>query len=222
MEEVWKDYMSLQPSTGNHAAAASLYHYQRRQQQQSPPSPPCSSSSYRGAGILLQDFLASAPMPLSLPSPPQPPTPPPLPPTVLSLSSTLEFTYLGGSSASGDDSRDLMPPSDIMFGAFPPVAPRLMHSNCGGGGGGVGGDRRQRRMIKNRESAARSRARKQAYTNELELKLQKLRQENAVLLQRHRDLHVRLAATAQVPDRRPSAQRCRSAPPALDIIFNEM
>ncbi|PSR86492.1 ABSCISIC ACID-INSENSITIVE 5-like protein, partial [Actinidia chinensis var. chinensis] len=42
-------------------------------------------------------------------------------------------------------------------------------------------ERRQRRMIKNRESAARSRARKQAYTAELELELNQLRAENARL-----------------------------------------
>lgn len=42
-------------------------------------------------------------------------------------------------------------------------------------------ERRQRRMIKNRESAARSRARKQAYTVELEAELNQLREENAQL-----------------------------------------
>ncbi|CAN6200346.1 unnamed protein product [Urochloa humidicola] len=39
-------------------------------------------------------------------------------------------------------------------------------------------ERRQKRMIKNRESAARSRARKQAYTNELENKIALLEAEN--------------------------------------------
>ncbi|KAG2647716.1 ABSCISIC ACID-INSENSITIVE 5-like protein 3 isoform X1 [Panicum virgatum] len=39
-------------------------------------------------------------------------------------------------------------------------------------------ERRQKRMIKNRESAARSRARKQAYTNELENKVARLEEEN--------------------------------------------
>ncbi|CAL1374019.1 unnamed protein product [Linum trigynum] len=39
-------------------------------------------------------------------------------------------------------------------------------------------ERRQKRMIKNRESAARSRARKQAYTNELENKVSGLEEEN--------------------------------------------
>ncbi|KAK1650483.1 hypothetical protein QYE76_068288 [Lolium multiflorum] len=39
-------------------------------------------------------------------------------------------------------------------------------------------ERRKKRMIKNRESAARSRARKQAYTNELENKISLLEEEN--------------------------------------------
>ncbi|CAL9057778.1 unnamed protein product [Musa banksii] len=39
-------------------------------------------------------------------------------------------------------------------------------------------ERRQKRMIKNRESAARSRARRQAYTNELENKVVLLEEEN--------------------------------------------
>ncbi|KAI3447472.1 hypothetical protein Pfo_004137 [Paulownia fortunei] len=44
-------------------------------------------------------------------------------------------------------------------------------------------ERRQRRMIKNRESAARSRARKQAYTVELEAELNQLKEENTHLKQ---------------------------------------
>ncbi|XP_022995111.1 ABSCISIC ACID-INSENSITIVE 5-like protein 1 [Cucurbita maxima] len=43
--------------------------------------------------------------------------------------------------------------------------------------------RRQHRMIKNRESAARSRARKQAYTVELEAELNQLKEENVKLKQ---------------------------------------
>ncbi|KAK4795150.1 hypothetical protein SAY86_013144 [Trapa natans] len=46
-------------------------------------------------------------------------------------------------------------------------------------------DRRQRRMIKNRESAARSRARKQAYTMELEAEIAKLKEENEELRKKH-------------------------------------
>ncbi|XP_054783949.1 ABSCISIC ACID-INSENSITIVE 5-like protein 2 isoform X2 [Prosopis cineraria] len=46
-------------------------------------------------------------------------------------------------------------------------------------------ERRQKRMIKNRESAARSRARKQAYTNELEIKISHLEEENERLRRQH-------------------------------------
>ncbi|KAK7319875.1 hypothetical protein RJT34_04603 [Clitoria ternatea] len=58
-------------------------------------------------------------------------------------------------------------------------------------------ERRQRRMIKNRESAARSRARKQAYTFELEAEIRRLKELNQELqkkqaeiveLQKHKDL----------------------------------
>ncbi|CAA0809780.1 ABSCISIC ACID-INSENSITIVE 5-like protein 2 [Striga hermonthica] len=45
-------------------------------------------------------------------------------------------------------------------------------------------ERRQKRMIKNRESAARSRARKQAYTHELENKVTRLEEENERLKRR--------------------------------------
>ncbi|PKU86320.1 protein ABSCISIC ACID-INSENSITIVE 5 isoform X1 [Dendrobium catenatum] len=47
-------------------------------------------------------------------------------------------------------------------------------------------ERRQRRMIKNRESAARSRARKQAYTVELETELNILKEQNARLREEER------------------------------------
>ncbi|XP_043722671.1 bZIP transcription factor 12-like [Telopea speciosissima] len=46
---------------------------------------------------------------------------------------------------------------------------------------------RQRRMIKNRESAARSRERKQAYTTELESLVSQLEEENATLLKEQKE-----------------------------------
>ncbi|CAL5005763.1 unnamed protein product [Urochloa decumbens] len=49
-------------------------------------------------------------------------------------------------------------------------------------------ERRQRRMIKNRESAARSRARKQAYTMELEAEVQKLKELNAELQKKQEEI----------------------------------
>lgn len=49
-------------------------------------------------------------------------------------------------------------------------------------------ERRQRRMIKNRESAARSRARKQAYTLELEAEIAKLKEKNQELQDKQMEL----------------------------------
>ncbi|KAH9317205.1 hypothetical protein KI387_018974, partial [Taxus chinensis] len=49
-------------------------------------------------------------------------------------------------------------------------------------------ERRQRRMIKNRESAARSRARKQAYTVELEAEVTHLKEENMKLKKRQEEM----------------------------------
>ncbi|PSS19750.1 ABSCISIC ACID-INSENSITIVE 5-like protein [Actinidia chinensis var. chinensis] len=49
-------------------------------------------------------------------------------------------------------------------------------------------ERRQRRMIKNRESAARSRARKQAYTMELEAEVAKLKEENEELRKKQEEI----------------------------------
>ncbi|KAJ0249121.1 Basic-leucine zipper domain-containing protein [Hirschfeldia incana] len=49
-------------------------------------------------------------------------------------------------------------------------------------------ERRQRRMIKNRESAARSRARKQAYTLELEAEIEKLKKVNHELQRKQAEM----------------------------------
>ncbi|KAJ1297361.1 hypothetical protein BS78_01G369600 [Paspalum vaginatum] len=83
-------------------------------------------------------------------------------------------------------------PRPLGVGAAP-VLDALYHDVHGGGDGAKraaaeGGvaersnERRKKRMIKNRESAARSRARKQAYTNELENKIRLLEEENERLL----------------------------------------
>ncbi|KAL3642677.1 hypothetical protein CASFOL_013492 [Castilleja foliolosa] len=81
------------------------------------------------------------------------------------------------------------------LGIGSPVSPTSSSGPSHMEGGGFGGrrkrvidgpvervvERRQRRMIKNRESAARSRARKQAYTVELEAELNQLKEENEQL-----------------------------------------
>lgn len=71
-------------------------------------------------------------------------------------------------------------------------------------------ERRQKRMIKNRESAARSRARKQAYTNELEIKISRLEKENERLRKR-KELENKLPA-APPPEPKFQLRRTSSAP----------
>ncbi|KAG8078258.1 hypothetical protein GUJ93_ZPchr0007g5246 [Zizania palustris] len=70
-------------------------------------------------------------------------------------------------------------------------------------------ERRQKRMIKNRESAARSRARKQAYTNELENKVSRLEEENE-RLKRQKELDIILCAVP-VPEPKYQLRRASSA-----------
>ncbi|KAK3230784.1 hypothetical protein Dsin_002665 [Dipteronia sinensis] len=55
-------------------------------------------------------------------------------------------------------------------------------------------ERRQKRMIKNRESAARSRARKQAYTNQLELEVLQLRKTNGWLKKQKQEVEMLLSS----------------------------
>ncbi|XP_074570634.1 ABSCISIC ACID-INSENSITIVE 5-like protein 2 [Curcuma longa] len=71
-------------------------------------------------------------------------------------------------------------------------------------------ERRQKRMIKNRESAARSRARKQAYTNELENKVSRLEEENE-RLKKQKELD-QILMDLPVPEPRYQLRRTSSAP----------
>ncbi|CAD6218313.1 unnamed protein product [Miscanthus lutarioriparius] len=75
---------------------------------------------------------------------------------------------------------------------------------------GGGSDRRKKRMMKNRESAARSRARKQAYVRELERKVQMLQDENESLRVKYDQL--RVSVEVAVPIVRKTLQRMPSAP----------
>ncbi|KAJ4905095.1 ABSCISIC ACID-INSENSITIVE 5-like protein 2 [Raphanus sativus] len=72
-------------------------------------------------------------------------------------------------------------------------------------------ERKQKRMIKNRESAARSRARKQAYTQELEIKVSRLEAENE-RLRRQKEVE-KILPSAPPPDpKRQQLRRTSSAP----------
>ncbi|XP_042986977.1 protein FD isoform X1 [Carya illinoinensis] len=182
MEEVWKD-INL----------ASL------QDQETTPrfhQRPHSTSNFRN--VILQDFLAR---PFSKDPPPSMVStatetslygsaslvPPPA--TVLSLNSGSEFHFL-------DNTDPLMrPDSHLLSHPISNVSSFSSRFEALASTTGVpsfgqkrvqesdssSGDRRHKRMIKNRESAARSRARKQAYTNELELEVAHLMEENARL-----------------------------------------
>ncbi|KAM3390969.1 hypothetical protein ACQJBY_012551 [Aegilops geniculata] len=164
------------------------------------------AAPYRGAARP-QDYLAG-----SVPQAPR--TPPP----------HTALTSLGGTCAANSATSSGDDPAGCHFGfsASGGASKRAAVQPA------AGGDRRQRRMIKNRESAARSRARKQACTNEMELELAQLRRENRMLIQREQDfIKDRLAKAAQapVPDcssgstsstlqqkQQRQKQRCRSAP----------
>ncbi|KAL2464522.1 ABSCISIC ACID-INSENSITIVE 5-like protein 2 [Forsythia ovata] len=71
-------------------------------------------------------------------------------------------------------------------------------------------ERRQKRMIKNRESAARSRARKQAYTHELENKISRLEEENE-RLRRQKELE-KVLPSIPPPEPKYLLRRTRSGP----------
>ncbi|XP_057784219.1 bZIP transcription factor 27-like isoform X2 [Salvia miltiorrhiza] len=150
-------------------------------------------------GVILQDFFSKDPPPSSVPSP----SPPPPPPTMLTLS-----------SAAADHFGPLLfQPQPILHPtAFDAVVP----DDIAAAGkkrfpdfDRTSGDRRHKRMIKNRESAARSRARKQAYTNELELEVAHLLEENARLRKQQEKFYREAAAEHQ---KRKPLHRTSTAP----------
>ncbi|XP_076950679.1 protein FD-like [Bidens hawaiensis] len=191
MEEVWKD-INLSTTTTNHHTTTA-------------------GKGYRG--FVLQDFLAkpfsSNETPTIVSSPgygsPSPP------PQLLNLNS-------------GPDQLNFLTedePFDQVL-ASANSSSGLLGTNIGGmrilpatDRAASGGDRRHKRMIKNRESAARSRARKQsillprAYINELENEVERLKEENARLKRQQQQLQV--AITSQMTKKR-GLQRTLTAP----------
>ncbi|KAA8532011.1 hypothetical protein F0562_006847 [Nyssa sinensis] len=226
MEEVWKD-INL----------ASLHdQYPSREDSHT------TITNFRGGGTILQDFLArpfSKEPPTSVP--PRggygSPAPLPVPTTALSLNSSPDqFHFLGNSDP--HSSNFILPshpvsnvcPLNVPFDALPaPSSLPALGKKRVPESDNNSGDRRHKRMIKNRESAARSRARKQefsfllctlstyphmydfrdAYTNELELEVAHLMEENARLREQQQQLC--LAAAAQLPKKQ-SLHRTSTAP----------
>ncbi|KAJ3704128.1 hypothetical protein LUZ61_007833 [Rhynchospora tenuis] len=69
-------------------------------------------------------------------------------------------------------------------------------------------ERRQRRMIKNRESAARSRARKQAYMMELEAEVSKLKEQNKELQEKQVEMmKIEKAKVQEIMTQQPMSKR---------------
>ncbi|XP_020599958.1 protein FD-like [Phalaenopsis equestris] len=198
MEEVWKDInlstlvQDSRPATPSLSLEAPLSHK--------------STTSYRG--MILQDFLAGAfkDPPASSASGQLPHLP--LPPIVLSLNTSAflqpGFDYSGFQPGPPASAAAACGSDDIMVSHYPSKKRIVDDPSCISGDG-----RRHKRMIKNRESAARSRARKQAYTNELELQIAHLTQENAKLKKQNEEL--REAMAAEHPNRK-VLQRTSTAP----------
>ncbi|KAJ9703801.1 hypothetical protein PVL29_005184 [Vitis rotundifolia] len=215
MEEVWKD-INL----------ASLHDHPSREDLSVLPRPQNPHANFRG--MILQDFLAR-------PFNKEPPTSvasldqstvteariygslPPPPATVLSLNSGPEFHFLESSHPARPHSHLVQhnPISNVAsFSApFDALASSTGLTSFGkkrfSESDNNSCDRRHKRMIKNRESAARSRARKQAYTNELELEVAHLMEENARLKRQQEQLTS--ATAAQLPKKN-TLHRTSTAP----------
>ncbi|XP_034683995.1 protein FD [Vitis riparia] len=215
MEEVWKD-INL----------ASLHDHPSREDLSVLTRPQNPHANFRG--VILQDFLAR-------PFNKEPPTSvasldqstvteariygslPPPPATVLSLNSGPEFHFLESSHPARPHSHLVQhnPISNVAsFSApFDALASSTGLTSFGkkrfSESDNNSCDRRHKRMIKNRESAARSRARKQAYTNELELEVAHLMEENARLKRQQEQLTS--ATAAQLPKKN-TLHRTSTAP----------
>ncbi|URD87830.1 bZIP transcription factor [Musa troglodytarum] len=213
MEKVWKDITVTTLNRERPITPLEHHGYGRHHHHAN------SLPSFRD--MMLQDFLAgplsrpptispSAVEELPLPQPP-PPTPPALPQTALSLNSGMELQHLRPDPKTHSDSTSSShnassPPSPTGLFTFRSRKQRLRENPT------VGVDRRLQRLIKNRESAARSRARKQtchAYTNELELEVSHLKEENAKLKKQYVEL--RLAMNNQLPKRNTLKRSCSAS-----------
>ncbi|VAI35238.1 unnamed protein product [Triticum turgidum subsp. durum] len=152
--------------------------------------------------------------------------------TALSLNTRLQL--LAASGLGGGCYRNVAASPTSFFSSaaasFPRIAPdagparrALEREMCYGhgaaawsgppGGGGAGAaapvDRRKKRMIKNRESASRSRARKQAHVTQIESEVQQLREENEQLRLKYDQLKASVEVSVPV---RKTLQRVLSAP----------
>ncbi|KAF8030378.1 hypothetical protein BT93_E2730 [Corymbia citriodora subsp. variegata] len=119
--------------------------------------------------------------------------------------------HAGGRASLACNVCTMKPPSDVHVtppaaAAFPPPLKRKSSTE----NGHETGDRRFQRLMKNRESAERSRARKQAYVMELENEVERLHEENDRLRKEQKQF-LAAAAAAQLPKKR-SLRRTFTSP----------
>ncbi|KAK8642341.1 hypothetical protein V6N13_011688 [Hibiscus sabdariffa] len=209
MEEVWKD-ISL-PSLNDHPADSFI-------------STIVDNPNF--PGMILLDFLATPINNKETPTPGTSGAPndaslaegtalfgskPPTPGTILSLNSSSDLLYVDSGDLVRQNPAVNNTPTGVAAAAAPSFSPSRISTFHGLGSSVVfpsfgpkrapesnekSEDRRHKRMMKNRESAARSRARKQAYTTELELEVAHLLEENAKLRRQQEKL---LSASDQPP-----------------------
>ncbi|KAM0904267.1 hypothetical protein ACQ4PT_018147 [Festuca glaucescens] len=192
VDEVWRDMIYFGAAGGPSSVAAA------------PPSPAQTQQTL--GEVTLEEFLVRAgvvredmPAPPPVSAPPHPPTArPPQPQMLFPPSNMFAPMSLGmaGPFGQGGGATSAVSPRPVMSNGYgnmdglnlsslsPPPMPYVFN-------GGLRDrkapamekvvERRQRRMIKNRESAARSRQRKQSYVMELETEVAKLKERNEEL-----------------------------------------
>ncbi|KAL6911197.1 hypothetical protein ACP4OV_000002 [Aristida adscensionis] len=149
------------------------------------------------------DNAAAAPPP----APPLHQLPPRPPGPLLSLS-------VGGGGGDdeddGDDEEYLLGGLDLQLMGGSAAAAAAAAAGGGGTGSSDGDDERKNiRMMKNRESALRSRARKRAYVQELEKEVRRLVNENLKLKRQCKQLKMEVAALTQPSGSSKSSQLIR-------------
>uniref|UniRef100_A0A0E0K7E8 BZIP domain-containing protein n=1 Tax=Oryza punctata TaxID=4537 RepID=A0A0E0K7E8_ORYPU len=127
----------------------------------------------------------------------------------LSLSSCSSFLSI---SSAGTSAADGAPHLSLGVGGAEELDLLLQVGIGGGGGGGEEEEERKTiRMMKNRESALRSRARKRAYVQELEKEVRRLVNENLKLKRHCKQLKTEMAALIQQPTNKQTSHRRSSS-----------
>ncbi|KAG6474972.1 bZIP transcription factor 27-like [Zingiber officinale] len=159
--------------------------------------------------MILQDFLSGP-----LIRPPSAATAFDCPPSaaVHPTALSLEIHLIPPDSIHSGSAASPSPSPSFVFPAFsdtnpPPSSPIGLFSFCSkkkplsDPPSNSGVVRRHNRMMKNRESASRSRARKQAYVNELEVEISQLQEENSRLKKELKKLHKVMASKQLFPSK---------------------